>query len=99
MSDYAAEHRGQVTVPWLVRFGVFRVGLLEDRNVGVGVIPECEEISVGRLRLALLSSAGTYARCRNNSPLRPRVNSGCRCAESVRRTVGHRGAVPGGRKS
>ena len=34
---------------------VFRLGLLEDRDVGVGVFPECEEILVGSLCLGLIS--------------------------------------------
>jgi hypothetical protein len=32
-----------------VQLGVFGFGLLQDRNVGLGVFPECEEILIGRL--------------------------------------------------
>jgi hypothetical protein len=28
-------------------FGVFRLGLLQDRDIRVGILPECEEIFVG----------------------------------------------------
>ncbi len=35
--------------------GVFRLGLLEDRDAGVGVFPEREEILVGSLCLVLIS--------------------------------------------
>src|SRR5438132_10507214 len=35
--------------------GVFRPGLLEDRDVGIGVFPEGEEILVGSLRFGLIS--------------------------------------------
>lgn len=34
---------------------VFRLGLPEDRNAGVGVFPEREEILIGDLRLSFLS--------------------------------------------
>ena len=39
----------------LRQLGVFRFGLLEDRDVGVGVFPEGEEILVGSLCLGLFS--------------------------------------------
>jgi len=38
-----------------LQLGVFRLGLLEDRDVGVGVFPEGEEILVSSLCLALIS--------------------------------------------
>jgi hypothetical protein len=37
-----------------LQLGVFRLGLLEDRDVGVGVFPEIEEILVGSLGLGLV---------------------------------------------
>jgi hypothetical protein len=38
-----------------LQLGVFRLGLLEDRDVGVGVFPEAKEILVGSLGLGLIS--------------------------------------------
>ena len=38
-----------------LQLGVFRLGLLEDRNVRVSVFPEGEEILVGGLCLGLIS--------------------------------------------
>ncbi len=38
-----------------LQLGVFRLRLLEDRDVGVGVFPESEEILVGSLCLGLVS--------------------------------------------
>jgi hypothetical protein len=38
-----------------LQLGVFRLGLLEDRDIGVGVLPEGEEILVGSLCLGLIS--------------------------------------------
>jgi hypothetical protein len=35
--------------------GVFHLGLLENRDVGVGVFPEREKILIGSLGLALIS--------------------------------------------
>jgi hypothetical protein len=35
--------------------GVFRLGLLEDRDVGVGVLPESQEIPIGGLCFGRLS--------------------------------------------
>src|SRR5208282_3204692 len=37
------------------QLGVFRLGLLEDRDIGVGVFPEIEEILVGGHCLGLIS--------------------------------------------
>jgi hypothetical protein len=42
----------------LVQLGVFRLGLLENRDVGVGVFPKSEEILVGCLCLGLISRQG-----------------------------------------
>src|SRR5678815_4841422 len=42
-------------VPASRQFGVFRLGLREDRDVGVGVFPQSEEILVGGLRLGQIS--------------------------------------------
>ena len=39
----------------LLQPGVFRLGLLKDRDIGVGVFPESEEILVGSLGFGLIS--------------------------------------------
>jgi len=41
-----------------LQLGVFRLGLLKDADVGVGVFPQSEEILVGRLCLGLISRQG-----------------------------------------
>src|SRR5260370_36678232 len=54
---FAARSRAARRVPnlhtELPQLGVFRLGLLEDRDVLVGVFPESEEILVGSLALAV----------------------------------------------
>ena len=39
----------------LMQLGVFRLGLPEDRDVGIGIFPEGEELPIGSLRLYLVS--------------------------------------------
>src|SRR5205823_7573988 len=39
----------------LLQFGVFRLGLLKNRDVGVGVLPERQEILVSSLCLGLIA--------------------------------------------
>ena len=39
----------------LRQLGIFRLGLLDNWNVGIGVLPEPEEILIGSLGLGLIS--------------------------------------------
>ena len=48
----------------LLELGVLCLGLLQDRDVGVGVFPECEEILVGGFHLTLFRK-GDLARGHN----------------------------------
>jgi hypothetical protein len=63
----------------LRQLGVFCLRLPENRDVGVSVIPEREEILVGSLRLVLISgqserSAGLQM-SRDRARIRPRAES------------------------
>src|SRR6266581_907759 len=45
----------KLVIPRSLQLGVFRLGLLKDRDVGVGVFPKGEEILVGGLCPGLIS--------------------------------------------
>jgi len=50
------------SIAGLLQFGVFGFGLLQERQVGVGVLPECEEILICGLGSIFVSRCGASAR-------------------------------------
>ena len=46
----------------LLELGVFRLGLLEDGNVRVGVLPQSEKILIGGAGLGAIALEGVGAR-------------------------------------
>ncbi len=52
---YSIENRAGLRFQRSLQLRVFRLGLLEDRDVGVGVFPEGKEIPVGCLGLGRIS--------------------------------------------